>query len=172
MPRLRDTGDRFLTTMQIDNGQRIRVSLWGMSDTNSDTSPMRRLMRVKPGTPVSPGDVVYSSSGQTWLVGEHGHASTYTVMKLFEANRKGLWERPSSSENTVTGLQSGGTATNNGQVNFLLEPAGAAEDQLNIPEAEYQLITNADVQEGDRVDGLTILRADELLGLMVCEARR
>jgi hypothetical protein len=172
MPSLKDTGDRFLTTLQIDNGQRIRASLWGLSDTNSDTSPMRRLMRVKPGTPVDPGDAVHSSSGQTWLVGEHGEASTYTVMKLFEANRKGTWERPTGSEDTVTGLQTSGSPTDNGQVYYLLEPAGAAEDQLNIPEAEYQLITNADVQEGDRVGGLTILRADELLGLRVCEARR
>ena len=178
MPNLRDTGERFFSTFQIDGGQRIRASIWAVPDTTRVTNfnSARRVLRCKPGTPMQAGQVIHSPTGQTWIVANYGDSYqggvVFRAFKLYEADRKGPLEREGRVKDPVTGLERPGVTDEIAEIYYTLEPAGSEEDKVQIPEAEYELITNVPLQLSDRVDGYKVLRVDMQLGIYIAHVRR
>jgi hypothetical protein len=170
--KLRDAGQRFFSTFEIlPGGPRFRARLGGVPSQPSITSfsvPTRTL-RVKPGSVLSAGDEIEDEFGSVWAVSFHGHGAgdRYTVFQIFRMLSTGEWTSRQTTKDPVTGLQKNDGTTSNGTIRYTLEPAGTEQDQTNIPATEFDLVTVAQLEPNDRVDGMKVVRSAEHAGVVV-----
>lgn len=173
--RLADVALKGFTDLQIINGQRFRGQLLDISDTTRVTNfhTSRRLLRVRPNSPVNVADLIQTDTAQVFLCASHGDGfvgkMVYRYFKLYEMGSTAMWQRRVTTEDIVTGLDRNDELTDMGMIYFALEQAGTVSDQLHIKSGKYSIITNADLQPNDTIGDYNVLRSDKLLGVTIAE---
>lgn len=175
--RLQDAGARYRTRFKIVGGIRFYGRLFEVPDTTRVTNfhSARRILQVRPQTPVKVGDVILTPTQQRYIVAEHGEGfrerHVYSEFKLFEAENTGSWTREQTAEDTVTGLQNKSSIVDLGTIYFGLQPAGTVTGKLQIPDSKFDLITHAALEPGDQVDDYVVQRVVKQLGIYIAEVR-
>lgn len=173
--RLADVVLKDFTDLQILDGQRFRGQLLDIADTTRVTNfhSSRRLLRVRPNSPVRVADLIQTDTAQIFLCASHGDGfvgkMVYRYFKLYEMDSTAMWQRRITSEDIVTGLERSDELTDMGIIYFALEQAGTISDKLHISTGKYSVITNADLQPSDIIGDYNVLRSDKLLGVTIAE---
>lgn len=177
MPSLRSSDNRFALPLTIVEGGSGAfhgvLSEPGQGDVPSYLFTLpRRLLRVEPGTPVSPGMVVRSPAGVTFLVGAHGPSEavaeeTFNSFILFEATGRFKWQTRGKTTDAITGLPRDTGLQTQPSIWGFYEPATIEgfDRALRTNMETGRFMTNAPVQRDDMVNDMKVSRCDLSLGL-------
>jgi hypothetical protein len=178
MPSLQRADDRFgtpLTVLEGGSGQFTGV----ITEPNQGEVPAylfnlpRRLLRVSASLPVKPGMVVRGTGGTVWMLGEHGDAETnqgiiFRSLVMFEATQQFTWQKRSKVKDKITGLDKDAGLVAQPSIWGCYEPSPEMFDrQLHSNFETARLITTADVQRDDVVNGMKVNRVDVQLGVRI-----
>lgn len=175
LSRLLGAAYNLFTELQIINSSKFKGQVLDIADTTRVTNfhTARRLLRVLPNSIVQVNDVVKTPGGQIFLCASHGDGYmgnvVFTQFKLFELTQMGVWSRPTTLIDPVTGLDTDATPIPMGIIHYELEPAGTLSDMLNVTTEQYSVITNADLKIGDRLDRFIVTDVSKQIGVTVAK---
>jgi hypothetical protein len=117
--------------------------------------------------------VIRASAGTTWMLGEHGDAETnrgvlFRSFVMFEATQKFTWKKRGKTIDPVTKLERDTGLVDQPAIWGCYEPSPEMFDkQLHSNFETARLITTADVQRDDVVNGMKVNRVDMQLGVRI-----
>lgn len=152
------TGEKFFEFLKTSEGLRFLGSVKRASREDQFTFPPSSSLRVKKGSPVDPGMVIFDQDGIAFGVVHRYISSYYDVYRLVQFLQKGTLYRESTSEDSVTGLENSSGPTSLGEIYFSLEPTGVESGEANISAQEFQLFAVANLKLNDRVDNMKVTR--------------
>lgn len=134
------------------------------------TTP-RLVFRTSAESSAQPGDIIVDEFSRRLLLAEHGVHSNYRVFRCIECNGMVSWKRPSKTVDPVTRLEKEGVQVDLGSVWVAIEPLGRLDTDrdIRVREDARQCITSADVAMNDVIDGQTIRRIQNVLGIKLLE---
>lgn len=169
-------GDRFLQTLTTEIGSEFRGAVIPVSDQQGsaiDFSAPRLILRVRGEALVKSADVIQTDSGARFIVADHFEAEAgWRAYKLFSAERQMVWKRPSRAVDVLTGLaKAAGAPTTVGNVWVTDELARRqfSDPGLKVPIERTVIITNSPVLPNDTLDGKSVTRVNQELGLYILE---
>lgn len=131
----------------------------------------RRIIKVPVDLPLRGGMVIQSPRGMKYMVAffspsETSEGAPFRAFKLYQATVVASLQRRSMVIDVRTGLEREGPLGPGVDIYASYEPLQEAFDrELRIPNEKTRLITNEHIQEGDIINGDTVVEAHEFLGL-------
>lgn len=143
---------------------------------NFEMSAPKLIGRVKNNSLLKTGDVirVAGPNPQRFLMTNHGSTEGYNVHKLFECNKKVLWERKSTVIDPLTQLEKETGYVEQGTIWVLWQNLRREKPDysMRIEEESRLVVTGEDVRFDDRLDGQTVKRLNsDVLGLNLLEVQ-
>lgn len=182
MPSLRGIVDTFTTILTTEGGLPFagKILPAGEGDIpNFLFSFPRLLLRVAPDCPVSATDIVEDDFGRFHLVADYAAGALagemiYRTHQLFQVDREVTWTRQVTTTDALTGLaKTSGTPTTLGPIRITTEIAGREypDRQSNAKEESIRIITGAEIQLNDKVDGMVVKKVFTAFGVYVGEVQ-
>lgn len=174
--RLAKVGSRFKMKFKTIAGLEFFGQMLDIPDTSRVTNffSARRYMRVSPGCPLKPTDVVIAN-GIKYLVGFHGdgyhHEPIYRHYKMFEVDQEVAWYKKTFTENPVTGVKELTRTPQATTVYLSMQPKSQIEDTIKIPQQTYLALSNVEVARDEVLGKYIVTKVDEQLGLFVLELK-
>ena len=179
MTRLARVGRRFEIDFSVPaTGQTFR----GVIDEPPSGEPPaqrfnipRRILRVRLPNVAEIGQLVLTPSGVEYLVSDHGYSESrddvlFRAFRLFAITDHLLWEQRTLTKHPVSGVDVDGVMANRGLLAGSFEPDRVTFDkgiEASFPTSHW--VCFADVKVDDRVNGLKVVRVDDVLGVKLCE---
>lgn len=144
-------------------------------DPNASPRPRReiqnlphRTLTVRRAAVVMAGDLITADGVSYVLCGQHNYRDLRKFLAV-EVNAAMRWERLSEELDPVTRLPRGShLQLLDAALPVTLEPRNWMEEE-KFEVDTYRVFTGADVREGDRLDGLKVLRSTDIFGLRMVE---
>jgi hypothetical protein len=131
--------------------------------------------RVRPDSLVLPGQVLQLGGGDHSLTAIHSATADWRTLHLFRCDRQVRWERPVPITDTLTGLARAGAppALMKADLWVMWERVRREFTDLNIRIAQerHLVATGADVQLGDLINGSTVDRVSDAMGVNILELK-
>lgn len=164
--------DIFSVICRTETGHKFRGEF---GDPNASPRPRKeiqnlphRTLTVRRGAVVMDGDLISADGHRFILAGQHQMRDIRKYLAL-EVNAEVRWERSAAEIDPVTRMPRGGSnKTLSPALPVAREPRGWMEEE-KFEVDTYRMFTAADVREGDRLDGLKVMRATDLFGLRMVE---
>lgn len=171
---MRRVGQRFQEIFEHENGFRFHATLQPIRDMkiySDDYFPIRQILRVYSSSNVHAGDVIQNKLGERFLLGEYDKRDIYTGFRCYPVNMQVRWEREMSNLDPLTGLPKGTGRTLLGMIWVLSEIVSREERGSHIKTKEdvKRVLTGADVQLNDYLDGEKIVKLNPALGIKQLE---
>ena len=131
----------------------------------------RRILKVAPNLHIKPRMVIQSRAGLKYMIANHSPSNTsmgdpFTAYRLYQVGGVAELIRRTSTTDVRTGLEKEGPPTDPIDIYVSYEPLQEAFDrELRIPNEKVRLITNAEIQRSDRIDGEQVIEVHNALGL-------
>jgi hypothetical protein len=131
----------------------------------------RRILKVPIDLALRGGMVIQSPRGMKYMVAFYSPSETsqgepFRAFKLYQATVIASLQRRTTVIDVRTGLTREGPMGDPVDIYASFEPLQEAFDrELRIPNEKSRLITNENIQEGDIINGETVIEAHEFLGL-------
>lgn len=169
---MRQINDRFALVLRTEEGNKFRGEF---GDPNAYPRPRKeiqnlphRSLTTSRTAMVKGGDLV-SHTGRRWLIcGQHTLQEAQTFLAV-EVNRMMVWSRFGEIVDPVTRMPKD-------TAKIILDGALAVAvdtlrgvDEVRFEKDVLRVFTSADVQDGDLLDGYTVLRGQDILGLRMVE---
>lgn len=114
------------------------------------------------------GDLVTAYGAQFLLLGQHTLGETKRFLAI-EINARVSWIRMVDEIDPVTKMKRGDReVVMNEALPVALEPQRLLEE-VNFSQSQYRLFTAEDVQAGDVLKGMRVIRIEDLMGIRVAE---
>lgn len=130
-------------------------------------------LRARPESLLQAGQVVRTKGGEHYLLAKHNATGDWKTLHMFWCDRQVSWTRPGSTVDPLTGLTKTGTATNLGPIWIMWERVRRefTELALRVAQERHLAATGYDVRIGDVLNGMTVDRVNDALGIKVLELR-
>jgi hypothetical protein len=135
----------------------------------------RRILRTGAKSNVNTGNVMLTSNGRRYLLADHDDVETtrldFRMFQLFELIDHVTWKRPTTVNDTVTGLGRETAPTDLGLVYVAYEqPAIIQDATIRNRQTKYRVVTKEVLQIGDILDDkLKVIMVWMLLGVPFAE---
>lgn len=135
----------------------------------------RRVLRVQLPSIAAIGQLVTTPAGVEFILGYHGLSESrdttlFKAFRLFTVTHRLSWSRRVLATHPVSGVAVDTAPTSLGMIPGVLEPDRQTYDKgISQTFPTYNFVTNAAVLVDDEVDGKKVVRADQELGLTLCE---
>lgn len=169
---MRQIRDRFAVKLRTAEGHMFRGEF---GDPNAYPRPRKevqnlphRALVTSLGAVVKAGDLVHFAGTHYLLCGQHTLSKTKRFLAM-EINKTATWTRMTEVIDPVTQMKKDTVAeTLDAALKVTLEPQRSFEE-ANFTKSQRRVFTAADVKEGDELDGMKVLRVDDLFGIRVAE---
>lgn len=162
----------------IENGTGIVKGVVGEAEQNSQPSyvfsPPRLVLRTKVDSLVRPGLVLLSPAGHRYIVGYNGpseniRGALWNSFRLFNATNYVLWQRRSKIIDPVTRLEQDSGLAVVGYAWVAIEPIDreTLDRKVHGSFESSRYIAAARIMADDVLDGRTVTRAEDQLGLRI-----
>lgn len=165
--------DLFFEDVTLEEGGTFPVSIQRVSDREFpalDFSPPRLICRVRPQSLLHVGHVI-SRAGVRYVLARLSVTPDYRSFWMFEANRLVEWKKPITTTHALTGREKSagmGPATSL-WVGWEIMTRQPYERAIGVSNETTRIITGANVEENDLINGQQVKRVNEALGLKIVE---
>ncbi len=160
--------------LQKLDGGRFRGAFHPVDKTSLSTSAFiasRQMLRVRPEEPVRAGDLFRDTVGRVFLIGNYDPAAHTRLHACFLLDRHVSWKRASETLHPITRQPVSTEVKEIGPIWASIENYTRADNDpgLRFQVDRLRVVTNAELQLNDRVDGKTVKRLVPSLGVMIAE---
>jgi hypothetical protein len=174
MSRFKAANERSFEPIQIVGGPKTKGIILhppNSRDPGVDFASPRITLRVRPDSLIRPGQVIHSASGY-FIVAEYNRNADYTNHTLYAADRVVPWTRtamvvdPVSLLTVKTGPP---TLLGNIRVMWQRQRRELLDLSIRMSQETTLTVTGSNVQIGDYLDGIRVVRRSDSLGVVVLE---
>lgn len=134
----------------------------------------RKLLRVKDGVPIVPGQVVQTPGGEKLLVGENGASDSHEGIlwrsfRLFLVTKQMVWTRRGRTVDPLTKLERDTAPVELGRPWVVFEPLDREinDSKLRRTFEQARFLVGANIQADDLLDDRVVSKVDSQLGLRI-----
>lgn len=171
-------GARFESTMTSELGLPFKARIQPIEDSKiypDDFFQTRQIMRIRPHTPIVPGDVVCIGA-QRFLLGAldnavSGDIPIYTSFQMYPCNKQVTWKRETTIPDPLTRVPRSTGLASLGNPWVLMETLvrDVRSSDIRTNEELKRVITGSLVELGDVIDGMVVKKLNITRGVRVLE---
>ena len=174
MPSISKTGHRFRETFVTEAGIPFLGTLFPADEgdvPSYDFSTPRLFLRVGPDCPARTRSILVDQHDRYFLLADHDLTNHYRTHRLFQLTHEVPWSRVTTVKDALTGLARRTGESNLGPLRCLIEMYGreTPDPGMKVKEEVRRVITGAEIQLGDKIDGMIVKRLDPVLGVFLAE---
>lgn len=174
MTRFSRAGSRLFEPVWILNGPTTRAIVQRPPDIDRPGAEFTHpslTCRVRRGSLLRTGQVVTLQGGSNYLVTNHSETADWVTHHLFRCDRQVSWSRVTTTIDPLTQLEKSSGSSPLGNVWVLWEKMRREFTDLSmrIAQENHLMVTGADVQLDDLIDGMRVKRVNYALGVNVVE---
>lgn len=163
----------FLESVRIEGGGLAPATIQRVSDRlapSLDFSSPRLIIRVRPTSPIVVGSLI-KYQGARFLMAAHAATDDYRSFWAFEATRLASWQTIVKTTDALTGLEKSAAKSTGVPiwVGWEIMTRQPYERQIGVSNEVTRVMTAADVQLNDIIDGQQVKRVNHSLGLNIAE---
>lgn len=164
--------DQFAVTLRTEEGHQFRGEF---GDPNAYPRPRKEIQNLPHRALVTgraavakSGDLVRFAGTRYLLAGQHVLTNTKRFLAV-QINATARWERLGEVIDPVTRMKKDNQLIElDPELPITLEPQRSFEE-AKFTQSQLRVFTAADVKKGDRLNGLEVMRVDDLFGIRMLE---
>ena len=173
MRRFSRVGSKLFEPVQIVGGPKSRAIVQRPPDIDRpgvEFNYPNLTCRVHHDSLIKSGQVI-SMAGCYYLVADHSSTVDWVTHHLFRCDRQVSWARISTTTDPVTGVERNTSPSSQGTLWVVWNRMRREFVDLNIRIAQetHMMVTGANVLLDDTIDGMTVKRVSQALGVKVVE---